>query len=498
MDLLRPDVANTSSPFTVEPGEVVHFDEFNEIRPARTDNHIIAVQWNIERGYKLDAIIELLRRQFLDADIIALQELDIHCERSGWRDSALEIARALKMRCIFVPEFVELHSPLRSKKSQGGGWHGNAILTWWDVEAAEAISHSPEFNWNEDGNRLGEPRRGGRFSVAASLRNPHQPDQHVLAYSVHLEVFCGIFGRMRQFSQILAHSRAHLATHPYQMILGDLNTMAHGLARFFSRYCCDAMRWRSLGWSEAEWWQKNLMEVTPEWAGPDGVNALLAAHHHLERSRGRGRGQFIDELMQEDMGEASDALHEPRLEEYYGSAAATNLDRPTTTTATQSPFDRPTPITATQSPDRKQPGRRIFTTKQLKALVNPHFYCPFSPRTDMTLQVRGFAGKLDWMLVRGFDVQEKGLLNDKYDRSDHKLLWMHATFTVCDGVSGEAMDDPGPKAYAEYCKKVDVKRDRIASLIGPNPHRRQMLICGAAIGVLVSVICMLINKSSRD
>ena len=275
--LLEPE-----SPFSVSPGSLVQFDDFNEIRPASASKkEIFAVQWNIERAYKLDAIIELLQQQFLDADVIALQELDIYCERSGWRDSALEIARALKMRCIFVPEFEELHSPLRSARNQGGGGHGNAIFTWWDVEAAEVIAHSAEFNWNGDGDRLGEPRRGGRFSVAAFLKNPHDPTQRLLTYSVHLEVFCGIFGRLRQFSQILSHSKAHLSGHPYQMILGDLNTMAHGLARFFSRYCCDAMRWRSLGWSEAEWWQKNLMQVTPEWTGADGINALLAAHHHL-------------------------------------------------------------------------------------------------------------------------------------------------------------------------------------------------------------------------
>ncbi len=42
-------------------------------------------QWNIERGYKLDAVIEELRRA--DADIIALQEVDIGCERSGSEDT---------------------------------------------------------------------------------------------------------------------------------------------------------------------------------------------------------------------------------------------------------------------------------------------------------------------------------------------------------------------------------------------------------------------------
>ncbi len=39
----------------------------------------------------------------------------------------------------------------------------------------------------------------------------------------------------------------------HQAILADLNTMAHGVARLSRHYCCDAMRFRSLGRTEAEW-----------------------------------------------------------------------------------------------------------------------------------------------------------------------------------------------------------------------------------------------------
>ncbi len=455
-ELLKP-----KSPFSCAPGQLIQFDDFNEVRaaPLTPRKEIFAVQWNIERAYKLDAIIELLKRDFMEADVIALQELDVHCERSGWRDSALEIARVLKMRCIFVPEFEELHSPTRSAKNQGGGEHGNAIFTWWDVDGAEVISHSKEFNWPDDGHKLGEPRRGGRFSVAAFLKNPHEPQQRVLAYSVHLEVFCGIFGRMRQFSQLLSHSRSNLVNYPYQMILGDLNTMAHGLARFFSRYCCDAMRWRSLGWSEAEWWQKNLMQVTPEWAGPDGINALLAAHHHLNGKRSVGGGneetpdQFIEDLIEEDEAESSEALN-----------ASTSKE-----------------------------SQRIFTMKQLKDLVNPHFYCPFSPRFDMTLKVRGFAGKLDWMLVRGFRVLEKGMENDRFDRSDHKLLWLKAEYFV----PNEKEEEAGVEAYAQYFESVDDKRGRIASMLGPELPFRRVLVWSATLGFFSSILYIFFNSNKN-
>jgi hypothetical protein len=46
-----------------------------------------------------------------------------------------------------------------------------------------------------------------------------------------------------------------------QAILGDLNTMAHSVARLSPNYCCDALRWRSLGSSEAAWWQRYVLSV---------------------------------------------------------------------------------------------------------------------------------------------------------------------------------------------------------------------------------------------
>ena len=44
-----------------------------------------ALQWNIERGYKLAAVIAELAA--CDADVIALQEVDIGCDRSGGEDT---------------------------------------------------------------------------------------------------------------------------------------------------------------------------------------------------------------------------------------------------------------------------------------------------------------------------------------------------------------------------------------------------------------------------
>lgn len=408
-----------------KPGEVIIYD-YNQVRQNICEEfRVRAVQWNIERAYKLDEIIDLLSREstgfkdvsggsyknknitrkkrlgnhfnipYRDFDVMAIQEFDISCARSNYRNSPLELARALKMKCVFLCEFEEIYSEkLRNKRSQGGGVHGNGLLTWWDIEKVEVIDHVEIFNWERDGEKLNEPRKGSRRSLACFLKHPLDPSKKILVYSVHLEVFCGIFGRLRQFSQILEHSRSNLSTHPHQMILGDLNTMAHGLARFFPKYCCDAMRWRSVGWSEAEWWQRNLFEVTEDLAGEGGVNCYLAAHHHPKKPKENLETIQVEQEIEHEM-EETEIEDSSSIKEDAGNSKSINNSSDTC----------------------------IFTTSELKSLINPHFFCPFPASRSKTLEMHGYSGKLDWMLLRGWKVLANGFDNEGYRRSDHKLLW---------------------------------------------------------------------------
>lgn len=47
----------------------------------------------------------------------------------------------------------------------------------------------------------------------------------------------------------------------HQAIFGDLNTMAHGIARFSPKYCQDKMRFWSIGQSEGEFWDRVVFQV---------------------------------------------------------------------------------------------------------------------------------------------------------------------------------------------------------------------------------------------
>lgn len=179
------------------------------------------------------------------------------------------------MNCAFVVEFDEHYSSKRSKRTQGGGLHGNAILTRFDMDPFTVPhSHHP-VNWARDGRKINEPRHGERVGFGANIHVPGFQFP-VRAYSLHLEVFCGIFGRLRQFADILRDAKEHLDEYPLQMVFGDLNTMAHGIARLSPLYCSDKLRLLSVGYSEAQWWQRYIFDHATH--DRTSISSRLAPH----------------------------------------------------------------------------------------------------------------------------------------------------------------------------------------------------------------------------
>ena len=67
----------------------------------------------------------------------------------------------------------------------------------------------------------------------------------LVVYNAHLEVFCGLLARISLLSDMFADARRQADRGlQQQAILGDLNTMAHGIARFSPNHCNDHMRFR--------------------------------------------------------------------------------------------------------------------------------------------------------------------------------------------------------------------------------------------------------------
>ncbi|KAF9183682.1 hypothetical protein BGZ51_003860 [Haplosporangium sp. Z 767] len=238
--------------------------------PDTLSRPIRCLQWNIERNYKPDEIIATLTE--LDADILCIQEIDIGCHRSGHeRDHFLEICRSQGLYGGFVPEFWELEHPERKDRDQGGGVHGNAILSKWPVNGFRVLDHVHHaYEWEQNGLKLKEPRLGRRFTIVADIQTPSGP---LLCYSAHLEVFTGIVGRISALSDILADAELYSDQYPYQILFGDLNTISHSIARLAKTISTDQYRVGSVGSQEAEWWDRNLWS----WHVQDGEFNLALA-----------------------------------------------------------------------------------------------------------------------------------------------------------------------------------------------------------------------------
>ena len=79
------------------------------------------------------------------------------------------------MNYVFVCEFEELYSSVRSDRAQGGGVHGNAILSKFDMSAIEVIDHRFQpIDWEDPSTPIAqmEPRKGRRLSLVANIHTP--------------------------------------------------------------------------------------------------------------------------------------------------------------------------------------------------------------------------------------------------------------------------------------------------------------------------------------
>ena len=264
----------------MRPGSIVEYDFRTQAKMDASrsmQDGLRVVQWNIERGYQLARIIDELSEA--DADVIILQELDINCERTQYVNVPEAIAKALEMQCVFVVEFEELHCASRSHENRvgqpqlgQGAFHGNAILSRkYSLQSPRAIEHSFNLRWEECGKVLKEPRKGTRPLLTCFVHDALS--QNVLhLYCLHLEIFCGILGRVRQLSDAIHDAQKILEGHNERgrrqslrfIIAGDLNTIGHSIVRLSRNICTDRMRVLSFGENEADWLQRKVLARTFE------------------------------------------------------------------------------------------------------------------------------------------------------------------------------------------------------------------------------------------
>jgi len=179
------------------------------------------VDWNIERGTRLESILQFLRK--CKADLIFLQEVDLNARRTRHLDVAREIARALQLNFVFGKEFEELTQGSKSSPA----YQGQATLSPWPIKNARLIRFQKQTNFWEPHWYLPriEPfqeRLGGRIALAADVEIP---GQSLATYNLHLESKENDALRVSQLGEVLADVFARKRDR-LTLIAGDLNLNA--------------------------------------------------------------------------------------------------------------------------------------------------------------------------------------------------------------------------------------------------------------------------------
>jgi len=176
------------------------------------------VDWNIDRGLQLHAIIDFLASA--NADILILQEADLNARRTHRLNIPEEIARKLQMNFVFGCEFEELVQGSKASPA----YHGQATLSKWPISNPRLIhfsrqSHFWQPHWFLPRIEPFQERLGGRIALVAEI---NVNGSKLLTYNLHLESRGNDDLRLSQIEEVLSDVARQDRECPI-VVAGDFN-----------------------------------------------------------------------------------------------------------------------------------------------------------------------------------------------------------------------------------------------------------------------------------
>ena len=182
---------------------------------------IRAVDWNIERGEDLPGILKFLSS--VDADLLLLQEVDLHARRTARVNVAEEIARRLKMNYIWSREFQELVQG----SADSPAYTGQATLARWSLTRPRVIRFRKQSNfwrphWFVPHAYPFQVRIGGRIALVTESDGG---GASLVNYNLHLESRNTDALRDAQLAEVMSDASRYPSRAPL-LVAGDLNLNA--------------------------------------------------------------------------------------------------------------------------------------------------------------------------------------------------------------------------------------------------------------------------------
>ena len=298
--------------FTGTAGLATSHQSLPRARGTAAEPLLRVLSWNIERGAALQGVIAALIAA--DADVIALQEVDVQTGRGATHDPTrhseritLDCAQEIAERAHYPHCLVACEMKLTL-----GGIMCNAILSRYPLSEARALCHATQpMRYTEEttapGAGNGVWQRTGLRTCAVAV--VHSPIGDVQIFSDHFEMRCGISGRLAQLEDLLRDAEAERGATPMQIIAGDLNTFVGGALKLvparlpgsphrFNDPLVAALG-RIGGVSEALLWQHAVLgcaeaEVVGEGGAAVAADAVRLAQRAAMESRAAAAGAADD------------------------------------------------------------------------------------------------------------------------------------------------------------------------------------------------------------
>ncbi|OLY82306.1 hypothetical protein AYI68_g3575 [Smittium mucronatum] len=136
---------------------------------------------------------------------------------------------------------------------------------------------------------------------------PGAPEIHV--YNVHFECFTGISGRLGMMHDLVSYVNSSIpqtgadiadanggVDTRHLLVFGDMNTLAHSIARLSPLFCTDWYRITSLFVTEPEFWYKYLFPTMSSWTDPFDPAADYTISNHLGFMRAKVDWTFVNQF----------------------------------------------------------------------------------------------------------------------------------------------------------------------------------------------------------
>lgn len=243
-ELLQSELYQRLLPAITEVLQSVVVENLSRDHAAHDEQNIRVTAWNVERGIKLDGIIDVLRSHphISASDVFLLTELDHGMARSGNQSVARTIAEALSLNYVFTPSYINLSKGSGIEHDVDGSnthsLHGNGIFSRHPLREPLSVDLPNSID-----------KMAGREKRIGSQRIPIATVEHPLGdlrvAAVHLDAHSSQLSRRNQLGCLL--DRLDELNYCPTLLGGDWNT---------STYNCSKSWYAILGF-----WRRAVMGV---------------------------------------------------------------------------------------------------------------------------------------------------------------------------------------------------------------------------------------------